>query len=152
MIEERHEGLRKDVERGYRIALLTLNFTELFLEIVLYVSLIRVMAFIKNFLKSFSSVQTSPKENHIISNLNRLFSTLTAMTILMMITNSVFSLLSPYFWIGDVFASNKKISLAFLISTMLFYITNCAFALLLLYLHYKLQTNVQNEEISQNPS
>ena len=56
MIEERHEGERKDVERGYRIALLTLNFTELFLEIVLYVSLIRVMAFIKNFLKSFSSV------------------------------------------------------------------------------------------------
>ena len=106
----------------------------------------------RGFLKSFSSVQTSPKEDHIINNLNRLFSTLTAMTILMMITNSVFSLLSPYFWIGDVFASNKKISLAFLISTMLFYITNCAFALLLLYLHYKLQTNVQNEETLQNSS
>ena len=55
----------------------------------------------------------------------------------MMITDSVFSVISPYLWLGDVFVDTKWVVICYSISSTLFYLTNTLFACLLIYLtHY----------------
>ena len=51
----------------------------------------------------------------------------------MMITDSVFSAVSPYFWLGDVFSKNSIMMDLYLASTTAFYIANTFFACLLLF-------------------
>ena len=55
---------------------------------------------------------------------------------IMMITNSVFGLLTPYLWLGEVF-SKDGIRELYEASTILFYLANTFFACLMFYvLHY----------------
>ena len=56
--------------------------------------------------------------------------------IVMMITDSVFSAMSPYLWLGDVFTKNKFMVDLYLVNSTFFYMANTFFACLILYLIY----------------
>ena len=53
-----------------------------------------------------------------------------------MSTDSVFSAIGPYFWMGDVFVVNDTLGKLYAAATSLFYITNSFFVCLLLYVIY----------------
>ena len=55
---------------------------------------------------------------------------------IMMATDSIFSAISPYLWLGDVFAESGTLVKLYAASTSLFYIANTFFVCLLLYLVY----------------
>ena len=60
---------------------------------------------------------------------------------IMMVTDSVFSAIGPYFWMGDVFINNNLIGKLYAAATSLFYITNSCFVCLLLYVIYYFGTH-----------
>ena len=55
---------------------------------------------------------------------------------IMMVTDSVFSAIGPYFWMGDVFVVDDTLGKLYGAATALFYITNSFFVCLLLYVIY----------------
>ena len=55
---------------------------------------------------------------------------------IMMVTDSVFSAIGPYFWMGDVFVVDDTLGKLYGAATALFYITNSIFVCLLLYVIY----------------
>ncbi len=61
----------------------------------------------------------------------------TGAIIVIMVTNSVFSAISPYLWLGEVYAKNRLIVVFYTGSTSVFYFTNTFFACLMLYCIYK---------------
>ena len=54
----------------------------------------------------------------------------------MMICDSIYSVISPYLWLGDVFEANMLVVYVNSICTSLFYMANTVFACLLIYLTY----------------
>ena len=55
---------------------------------------------------------------------------------IMMATDSIFSAISPYLWLGDVFVQSDLLVKFYAASTALFYIANTFFVCLLLYVVY----------------
>ena len=55
---------------------------------------------------------------------------------IMMVTNSVFSALSPYLWLGEVFTKSMPLVHFYSSTTTLFYIANTFFAILVIYIIY----------------
>ena len=55
---------------------------------------------------------------------------------IMMVTNSVFSALSPYLWLGEVFTKSMPLVHFYSTTTTLFYIANTFFAILVIYIIY----------------
>ena len=55
---------------------------------------------------------------------------------IMMVTNSVFSALSPYLWLGEVFTKSMPLVHFYSTTTTLFYIANTVFAILCIYIIY----------------
>lgn len=56
---------------------------------------------------------------------------------IMAVTNSVFSAISPYLWLGDVYSRSNFFIECFMVSTTIFYLANTFFACLLLYVIHK---------------
>lgn len=54
----------------------------------------------------------------------------------MMVTNSFFSALSPYLWLGEVFTKSMPLVHFYSATTTLFYIANTIFAILCIYIIY----------------
>lgn len=54
--------------------------------------------------------------------------------VVMMITDTVFSALSPYLWLGDVFTKNQFVVNLYMVNSTFFYIANTFFACLIMYL------------------
>ena len=67
----------------------------------------------------------------------KVFNLVSANIVVMMICNSVFSAMSPYLWLGDVFSKSSMLVTFFTVATTLFYAANTFFACLLFYVNYK---------------
>ena len=66
----------------------------------------------------------------------------------MMVTNSVFSVLSPYLWLGDVFSKNDLLIKFYSASATLFYSANTFFACLVLWVLYHFGINSSRNELA----
>ena len=128
----------KEVSNTVRYTLLTSNLLELTMELCLYGSLIKVSHILSDFLKSFENEKSAGKGEKMMLSQGRLIIKLgTANIIVMMITDSIYSVISPYLWLGYVFEANMFIVITNSVCTSLFYLANTFFACLLIYLtHY----------------
>ena len=109
---------------------------ELVMELVLYAWLIHVLFILSRFLNSFKkNGSVLEKQPTLVLYGRSLFIIVTCNILVMMITNSVFSALTPYLWYGEVFSKDGILQL-YGISTTLFYLANTFFACLMLYVLY----------------
>lgn len=71
--------------------------------------------------------------------------------VVMMITDSVFSVLSPYLWLGDVFTKNQFVVNLYMVNSTFFYIANTFFACLIMYLifNFGIDGNVRTKSPSE---
>jgi hypothetical protein len=128
-----------NVPWALKLTLFISNFAELGLEIVLYVQLIIVICNMNMFIKSFEQSNFNGDDFRLIKNSKNIFCLFTVNISIMMLTDSLFSLLTPYFWISDVFDYDSE---SYWKNTydwflQVFYIANTAFSLIMLYaLHY----------------
>jgi len=119
---------------------LTTNIIELVLEMGLYAWLIHVSFVLSSFLKSFDEKlgQETPTRHYQMVKQGRCIFIIVSINIaFMMITNSVFSALSSYLWLGDVWSKNATLVKLYSASATLFYTANTFFACLVLWvLHH----------------
>lgn len=110
------------------------------MEIALYVCQIRFICNIAHFLKNFDRRETHKNEIELIKQ-GRVILLIAGINIsIMMITNSFFSVISPYLWFGEVFSKSDLLVHLYFASTELFYIANTFFACLTLYVIYNFDT------------
>ena len=76
------------------------------------------------------------------------FKAVTINIVFMMITNSVFSVLSPYLWLGEVFSKNDLLIKFYSASATLFYTANTFFACLVLWVLYHFGINSQRNGLA----
>lgn len=108
------------------------------MELALYAILIRISLVLINFLKSFyEDQQLKDEELQVIKQGRTVFKVVTINICVMAFTNSVFSAISPYLWLGDVYSRNNFFISCFFICTTIFYLANSFFACLLLYVIHK---------------
>ena len=77
-----------------------------------------------------------------------MFIIITINIVFMMITNSVFSALSPYLWLGDVFSKNELMIQFYSAAQTLFYMTNTFFACLVLWVIHHFGINSQRNGLA----
>ena len=77
-----------------------------------------------------------------------MFIIVTINIVVLMVTNSFFSALSPYLWLGDVYEKSVVLAKFYAISTSLFYLANTFFAILLLYLNHRFAIDATSEDAS----
>ena len=119
------------------VSLFVVNIIELLMELTLYGAFLQVLCVLRTFLQSFDEMTMPEIERESIKRSRRIFIVVSSNTVVLMFTNSMFSLLSPLLWISDVFFSNPTLSICFIVAVQLFYLTNTIFSLLMLYaLHH----------------
>jgi len=106
------------------------------MELVLYGWLIKVSLVLSEFLKSFDSIGTHTHEYKIIKQGRKIFELVLINIVVLMITDSVFSAVSPFLWLGDVYSESKGLVQTYSLSSTIFYLANTVFASLVLYLCY----------------
>ena len=72
-------------------------------------------------------------EQKLIVKSKKIFFFVSVNIFVLMFTNSMFGVLSPFLWISDVFYSDKTLTYVFVIAVQLFYTCNCIFALTMMY-------------------
>ena len=125
-----------DLPEALTYALFVVNFVELFMELALYGFFIQVLCVLRKFLTSFDTLTMPEYEQGLIKKSRSIFVVVSINIGILMFTNSMFSLISPFLWISDVFFSNPQLSTAFVWAVQLFYITNTIFSLVILYAMY----------------
>jgi len=75
-----------------------------------------------------------------------MFIIVTINIVVLMVTDSFFSALSPYLWLGDVYAKSEMLLNFYAISTSLFYLANTFFTILLLYLNHRFAIDATSED------
>ena len=85
----------------------------------------------------------STEEIETIRKGKTIFKIIMVNIICMMIFDSVFSALSPYLWLGDVFVKNDTFVQVYMFSTSMFYIANTFFACLLIYVMHHFGHHVE---------
>ena len=103
------------------------------MELALYVVFSRVLCILRKFLKSFDPEALPEYEQGLIMKSRKIFVVVSINIGILMFTNSMFSLLSPFLWIGDVFYSQQDLMLVFTVSVQMFYLTNMLFSLVIVY-------------------
>lgn len=68
--------------------------------------------------------------------------------VFMMITDSVFSALSPYLWLGDVWSTSDTLIQLYSASQTLFYIANTFFACLVIWVLYHFGSNSRHKGLT----
>ena len=134
------------VGNATRYTLLVSNSLELLMELALYFALIRVSCIMRNFLKSFGDLSRESVEYDMINQGRLVFKIMIINLIVMMVTNSVFCALSPYLWLGDVFATKGVTIKLYSITTTFFYIANTFFACLMLYVIFYFGIDAENTQ------
>jgi hypothetical protein len=111
------------------------------MELCLYAWLIHVIYVLSRFLKSFEKEGSVMRQEHAIVQQGRsMFVIVTVNIAVMMLTNSIFSALSPYLWLGEVFSTSNFLVEMYAAATTLFYFANTFFACLALYIIYHFDT------------
>ena len=133
--------------------MLIFNVSELLMELCLYGFLVKVSFILSQFLKSFSQsntgilYQATPTQGTddivMIKKGKIIFKIIMINIICMMVFDSVFSALSPYLWLGDVFVTNHSFVVIYMFSTSMFYIANTFFACLLIYVMHHFGEHVE---------
>lgn len=120
------------------------------MELALYCAFINVLCILRKFLNSFDEESMPEYEQGLIKKSRQLFIIVSINIGILMFTNSMFSLLSPFLWIGDVFFSQNTITIVFIISVQLFYLTNTIFSLIMLYaMHHFARYDSEDQNVTK---
>ena len=119
------------------------------MELALYIAFINVLCILRRFLNSFDIDSMQEHEQNLILKSRKIFFWVSVNIIVLMFTNSMFGLLSPFLWISDVFYSDKTLTYVFVIAVQLFYTANMLFALTMMYAmhHFAHYNNNDNQEL-----
>ena len=91
-------------------------------------------------------------EQKLIMKSKKIFFFVSVNIFVLMFTNSMFGVLSPFLWISDVFYSNQTLTYVFVISVQLFYTCNCIFALTMMYaMHHFAHYEHNGNDINDDP-
>ena len=125
----------------------TSNILELVIELGLYAALIKVSWSFSKFLSSYDKTYgTNTEEYKIVKQGRKVFLIVTITIVLLMLTDSLYSVTVPILWLSDVYAEDTVIVHLFSSATTLFYATNTFFACLMLYIIYYFQLDMQTQE------
>ena len=121
------------------------------MELGLYIAFTNVLCILRKFLNSFDVESMHEHEQRLIKKSKKIFLYVSVNIVVLMFTNSMFGLLSPFLWISDVFYSDKTLTYVFISAVQLFYTTNMLFALVMLYAmhhfaHYEHNSNDGNDD------
>ena len=83
------------------------------MELALYIAFINVLCILRKFLNSFDIYSMQEHEQILIKRSRKIFLWVSVNIIVLMFTNSMFGLLSPFLWISDVFYSDKTLTYVF---------------------------------------
>ena len=103
------------------------------MELGLYIAFTNVLCILRKFLNSFDVESMHEHEQRLIKKSKKIFLYVSVNIVVLMFTNSMFGLLSPFLWISDVFYSDQTLTYVFISAVQLFYTTNMLFALVMLY-------------------
>ena len=153
-IDYKYNNQNAQVGKPLRYSLLIFNILELLMELCLYGFLVKVSFILAQFLKSFSeqaqggilyqgAAAQSTESQDTINKGKTIFKIIMVNIICMMIFDSVFSALSPYLWLGDVFVKNDTFVIVYMFSTSMFYIANTFFACLMIYVMHHFGQHVE---------
>jgi len=87
----------------------------------------------QEFLKSFENQKLTINEKKVLKSSRRIFYAFITNMGFMMLTDSVYTLMQPYSWIDTTVGISFKFSLDYDIIIQVFYVSNTAFALILLF-------------------
>ena len=86
------------------------------MELALYIAFINVLCILRKFLNSFDIYSMHEHEQILIQKSRKIFLWVSVNIIVLMFTNSMFGLLSPFLWISDVFYSDETLTYIFVIA------------------------------------
>ena len=86
------------------------------MELALYIAFINVLCILRKFLNSFDICSMQEHEQSLIQKSRKIFFWVSVNIIVLMFTNSMFGLLSPFLWISDVFYSDETLTYVFVIA------------------------------------
>ena len=86
------------------------------MELALYIAFINVLCILRKFLNSFDICSMQEHEQSLIKKSRKIFLWVSVNIIVLMFTNSMFGLLSPFLWISDVFYSDETLTYVFVIA------------------------------------
>ena len=86
------------------------------MELALYIAFINVLCILRKFLNSFDIYSMQEHEQILIKRSRKIFLWVSVNIIVLMFTNSMFGLLSPFLWISDVFYSDETLTYVFVIA------------------------------------
>ena len=86
------------------------------MELALYIAFINVLCILRKFLNSFDICSMQEHEQSLIQKSRKIFLWVSVNIIVLMFTNSMFGLLSPFLWISDVFYSDETLTYVFVIA------------------------------------
>ena len=86
------------------------------MELALYIAFINVLCILRKFLNSFDIYSMQEHEQVLIKRSRKIFLWVSVNIIVLMFTNSMFGLLSPFLWISDVFYSDETLTYVFVIA------------------------------------
>ena len=86
------------------------------MELALYIAFINVLCILRKFLNSFDICSMQEHEQILIKRSRKIFLWVSVNIIVLMFTNSMFGLLSPFLWISDVFYSDETLTYVFVIA------------------------------------
>ena len=86
------------------------------MELALYIAFINVLCILRKFLNSFDICSMQEHEQSLILKSRKIFLWVSVNIIVLMFTNSMFGLLSPFLWISDVFYSDETLTYVFVIA------------------------------------
>ena len=86
------------------------------MELALYIAFINVLCILRKFLNSFDICSMHEHEQILIQKSRKIFLWVSVNIIVLMFTNSMFGLLSPFLWISDVFYSDETLTYIFVIA------------------------------------
>ena len=86
------------------------------MELALYIAFINVLGILRKFLNSFDICSMQEHEQSLIQKSRKIFLWVSVNIIVLMFTNSMFGLLSPFLWISDVFYSDETLTYVFVIA------------------------------------
>lgn len=133
IINEEAQNPGSEVPPTLKVSLMFFNIIQAVTELSLFVYLITVICKLNKFLKSFKSGQLREKERKVVKRSKQIFLTFTLNIGLIMIADSIYTILSPYLWIYEVLSLDDWWYTYYDVTAEIFYLANTVFAIIMLY-------------------
>lgn len=117
---------------------------ELLIELALYGALIKVSLSFSRFLSTYDNAyEEDTDEYKIIKQGREVFIVVIIALVFLMLTDSIYSVITPFLWLGEVYSAKGVIIHLFNTATTLFFAINTFFACLMLYIIFFFYLDVQ---------